>query len=475
MTTHPPENVRAFKAIGVQHFIGRIYEDLSNRIVRPEEFVRWQEAPDSSMRRLVAEGVLIWEVHNEPNLIQEGQGKSWNGGASFADWFIEVRRRLKLAFPQCLIGFPGLSPGGDIQGVRVNSDAFLRDAQRALDDADWVAAHAYEVFDAQNRGAGGAWRSVRERAPNKPLAVTEFSSPLQLPQTQATQYRKYYEALRNESNLFGAYSYCSYGDSFQHESWRTKAGHLTAIPFEVAKRQYGTVPPPIVIPPNIPWLPEPHEVVIVDSKYGGATIRYLDGTEFKFVMPGVELARRSAPFDIPSLPSSKGKNRVMVNRQLGLHVLSDRLIAPYIPDATFGIFAWPTDYEVVTQDWAARPEYYAQWSLAGHEGLDIRGPFGSNVYAVYDGEVIQVSSGGNYGNQVRIKHIVNGLEIVTVYAHLKESAVAKGDIVTKRQLIGEADNTGNSDGSHLHFGVRPASGGTPGFSGFVDPGPWLGV
>jgi murein DD-endopeptidase MepM/ murein hydrolase activator NlpD len=355
--------------------------------------------------------------------------------------------------------------------VRYRSDWFLREARAALDAADWIGAHAYECYNTTDRNAGGAWRNERDAAPGKPLAITEFSSPLQSPGTQARQYRAYYETMRNERDVFAAFCFCVYGDHFQHESWRTHDGRLLPHAAEVAQRKYGPAPVVPKEPPGIVWLPEPHALVYVDDKYGGAIIRDYAGREYKHVAPGTELARRSQPATIAGWT-----RRVVVNRELGLHVLADRIHEkPAEQPQPQAVFAWPTEHRVVTQAWAARPAYYAQWGLAGHEGIDLRAPLGSRVFAAEAGRVTQVSSGGNYGNQVRIEHVIDGRKVVTVYAHLQKALVAQGETVARGQVIGLADSTGNADGSHLHFGVRPAEGGTPGFAGYVDPRPWLGL
>lgn len=112
---------------------------------------------------------------------------------------------------------------------------------------------------------------------------------------------------------------------------------------------------------------------------------------------------------------------------------------------------WPTDFYVVTQPFGANPEYYRNLGVPAHEGIDIRAPYGSNVYACADGLVYSVYSGGAYGTQVRINH-ENGYR--TIYAHLARSMVRVGQRVSAGELIGLADSTGNSTGSHLHLSLK---------------------
>ena len=87
-----------------------------------------------------------------------------------------------------------------------------------------------------------------------------------------------------------------------------------------------------------------------------------------------------------------------------------------------------------------------------HAGLDIRAKYGSEVYAAFDGVVVEVKKSNKaYGNSIMVLH-ENGL--ITFYAHLSAFTVKKGDIVCKGNLIGKIGTSGNATGPHLHFEVR---------------------
>ncbi len=120
----------------------------------------------------------------------------------------------------------------------------------------------------------------------------------------------------------------------------------------------------------------------------------------------------------------------------------------------FRFEVWPTEYRQITQHFGANPQNYAQFGLPGHEGVDIRAPHGSKVYCVAPGKVTQVHTnprGHNYGIFVRVQHRHG---YMTIYAHLQEALVAEGAEVAAGHLLGLADNTGNSFGSHLHLTLR---------------------
>ena len=325
MTTMPADDVDRARQAGATFFVCRIYEDLNNRIVTPEQFANWQLSPDSSMRRMYAKGVRHFEVANEPNLKQEGMWQSWNNGVSFGIWFVDVINRLRTGFPDAFFGFPGLSPGGDMQNVRYDATRFWNEALFAMRQADWIAAHAYEVYNTTDLNAGGAWRIPRSLVPDKPLAITEFSSPLQSTQTQAKQYRAYYEKLRHEKNVFVAFAFVVSGTHFQHESWRTEAGQLNAIPFEVAKTNFSTSP----MPKPYTLIPSPYRVVVNDAFNGAGVIaRDLNGNSQQVFPPGTEFTVYSNGFTIPNHPEYG--LRLIVNPSNEWNILASRLA----PDTT---------------------------------------------------------------------------------------------------------------------------------------------
>jgi murein DD-endopeptidase MepM/ murein hydrolase activator NlpD len=106
-----------------------------------------------------------------------------------------------------------------------------------------------------------------------------------------------------------------------------------------------------------------------------------------------------------------------------------------------------------------------------HTGIDISGVWHTEIYSVADGEVVDAGVDESFGNYVEIKHIVNGEEIYSFYAHLSRIDVTVGQTVAQGEQIGleggaESDeNHGNSTGHHLHFEIRTASG----YGNDVDP------
>lgn len=133
---------------------------------------------------------------------------------------------------------------------------------------------------------------------------------------------------------------------------------------------------------------------------------------------------------------------------------------------------------VLTQKFGERPDYYKNFGLSGHEGVDWGCPTGTPILAVASGQVVRNNfSAKDYGKYVVIWH--ETLNLGTWYCHLQSFNVAIGDRVQEGQQIGISNNTGNTNGSHLHFGlVQTDSSGyrlhkDNGYQGFIDPMPYL--
>lgn len=92
---------------------------------------------------------------------------------------------------------------------------------------------------------------------------------------------------------------------------------------------------------------------------------------------------------------------------------------------------------------------YGRWEF--HEGMDLRMPKGSPIYATADGRVKFADWQSGYGMAVFIDH-GNGFE--TRYAHACYLSVRKNNRVKKGQIIAFVGSTGTSTGNHVHYEVR---------------------
>jgi murein DD-endopeptidase MepM/ murein hydrolase activator NlpD len=245
-----PQDVNTLRAQNARVFVlMRMFASFEGRVVRAQEFAAWMAA---DLAPFYSNGLRYFEIHNEPNLVPEGWTHSWNTGQEFGAWFIEVRNRLKQTFPEGLFGFPGLSPGDSIPGLRLAALEFLTGADAACRMADWIGLHQYWLSDQElNSAAGGlGYLEYRRRFPDKLLFITEFSNPA--PDVdkhlKGQQYVRLYQMLRTVPGLGAAFSFAvSASSGFGAETWRNEDGSLTEIPGVVGARSdtvTGLPPPP---------------------------------------------------------------------------------------------------------------------------------------------------------------------------------------------------------------------------------------
>lgn len=86
-----------------------------------------------------------------------------------------------------------------------------------------------------------------------------------------------------------------------------------------------------------------------------------------------------------------------------------------------------------------------------HRGVDLAVPIGTPVSAMKSGQVAFAGERNGYGLVVILEH---NPRLRTLYAHLSELSVRKGDAVKGGQMIGKSGNSGNASGAHLHFEIE---------------------
>jgi hypothetical protein len=240
--------VQRLRAINPKMFILiRLIESFTDdgqlRKVTPAQFVG-RTAPDVSRLYDADASLRYIEIHNEPNVREEGLTGSWNNGVEFGDWFLEVMALYRQRFPDAKFGFPGLSPGPTSGAAgRMDSETFLSQAEPAAQQADWVGVHAYWVNEKEitDERLGFGFLDYRDRFPEKLLFVTEFGNPVQPKAVVADQYARYYGMLRNVRGLGAAFAYLiSTPDPVESArwAWRDEAGNDVGIAAVVGQRQY---------------------------------------------------------------------------------------------------------------------------------------------------------------------------------------------------------------------------------------------
>lgn len=140
-----------------------------------------------------------------------------------------------------------------------------------------------------------------------------------------------------------------------------------------------------------------------------------------------------------------------------------------------GVFEWPMPacgHYCITQGFGCSQYYFelyapnCPWPHTEHIGIDIAGPYGTQIVAADTGIAELHPNDYSYGNLLVIFH-GNGYE--TYYAHLAGYApgLQSGETVARGTTVGFEGSTGNSTGPHLHFQINVN--GVP-----KDPCIWLG-
>lgn len=125
-----------------------------------------------------------------------------------------------------------------------------------------------------------------------------------------------------------------------------------------------------------------------------------------------------------------------------------------------GVLLYPIDSPRITQYFGKTVDAKRLYVSGTHGGVDFGTPEGTPIKSalagkVTDLEAVKTKSGCQYGKFVLVEH-ANGLS--TIYGHLSQVSVSKGDSVSTGQVIGYSGNTGYSTGPHLHFGVYATQG-----------------
>ncbi len=123
-----------------------------------------------------------------------------------------------------------------------------------------------------------------------------------------------------------------------------------------------------------------------------------------------------------------------------------------LPIERSGVLVCPLANCLLTQAYGETSFAKKAYKSGFHNGVDLRAPLGTPVYAADDGTIMTTGNNGRvqYGRYVVIRH-VNGL--ATLYAHLSRIDIESGTSVKRGEVIGYSGNTGYSTGPHLHFGV----------------------
>ncbi len=141
-----------------------------------------------------------------------------------------------------------------------------------------------------------------------------------------------------------------------------------------------------------------------------------------------------------------------------------------VPKNTVGKLLWKGKFgrlpgSATRSSWADRRVYKykgKEIDRAVHLGIDLASTANAKVGAANGGRVIMAEDEGIFGKTVIIDH---GFGLASLYSHLNEIIVNKGDELAKGDIIGTTGLTGLAGGDHLHFSMIV-------HSVFVNPVEW---
>ena len=131
----------------------------------------------------------------------------------------------------------------------------------------------------------------------------------------------------------------------------------------------------------------------------------------------------------------------------------------------------------IAQLWGENPDTYGRFTydgvpLRGHNGIDFLTPVHTDLLAVDEAVVSEAvrNDPTGFGNYIILRHSWGE----SLYAHMMDLGVRRGQRVDRGQRIGWSGNTGFSQGPHLHFAIRiDPYVRTDGWGGYSDPLPYM--
>ena len=131
-----------------------------------------------------------------------------------------------------------------------------------------------------------------------------------------------------------------------------------------------------------------------------------------------------------------------------------------------GPIRWPFPYPVPISSGFGDRAAPCRGCSSVHLGLDFTPGYGTPIFAIADGVVVEHIEGGGFGNYVVIQHEIDGQTVYSGYAHMQygSSPLQVGQQILVGDFIGLVGSTGISTGAHLHFNIAIGSMGN-----YVDP------
>lgn len=133
--------IRECRNAGVEQFVIRAVAP-----VFPKDGAEWARMAVPRVRAFsnaLGTTAIMMQLHNEPNLTDEGYKTGWQDGAEYNRWYMRALRVFRVEFPGIKIGFSPMSPGFAIENRRAQEDSFYSKCKESIENSDWFAVHCY--------------------------------------------------------------------------------------------------------------------------------------------------------------------------------------------------------------------------------------------------------------------------------------------------------------------------------------------
>ena len=114
-----------------------------------------------------------------------------------------------------------------------------------------------------------------------------------------------------------------------------------------------------------------------------------------------------------------------------------------------GLLDWPVRGKVVLEFGMQKHPRFGTTTMSN--GIEIAADEGSNVQAVFGGQVVFAEWFKGYGKSIILLHPGG---YYTLYAHNQDLLVQRGETVQKGQVIAHVGSTGSLTGAGLYFEIR---------------------
>ena len=234
MTNHDTSSIVKLRQ---QHpnvdWIVRVFYSTGGRAISPAKLFDETVADTKRVLSAINSSRVVIELHNEPNLVSEGMFMSqwtvptgqmdagWCGGSQFNAWYLTLLAKYRAAIPGARFIFPGLSPGGTIDGVRINHQSFAEDCKQAIFASDGLGVHTYWEGDYMAKATSVVdWYAAN--FPNSPLWVTEASNNQPYDASKkAAQYATFWQMMQSRRQVKGV-TYFVVSGNYPTETWAGK-------------------------------------------------------------------------------------------------------------------------------------------------------------------------------------------------------------------------------------------------------------